>query len=76
MNVAGSAILLVAVGLLVLVGAVAVNDLHQEAMSTNDTNIQQQASASAAIEKPLFIVFQYFTNWIRKSSIPITISNI
>jgi prepilin signal peptidase PulO-like enzyme (type II secretory pathway) len=57
MNATGSVVLLVAVGLLVLVGAVAVNDLHQEAMSTNDTNIQQQASISAAIEKPLLMLF-------------------
>ena len=59
MTIAGSAILMVAVGLLVIVGAVAVNDLHQEAMSTNDTNIQQQASVSAAIEKPLLMLFSY-----------------
>jgi len=56
MNVAVSAILMVSVGLLVIVAAVALNDLHNEAISSKDTNIQQQASASAAIEKPLLII--------------------
>ena len=57
MNVAGSAILMVSVGLLVIVTAVALNDLHNEAMNSKDTNIQQQASASVAIEKPLLMLF-------------------
>ena len=58
MNVAGSAIFMVAVGLLVIVGAVALNDVHTQ-VTSNDTNIQQQASVSGAIEKPLLMLFSY-----------------
>jgi hypothetical protein len=59
MNIAGSAIFMVSIGLLVIIGAIALNDLHQEATSSNDANIQQQASVSVAIEKPLLMLFSY-----------------
>ena len=58
MNTTGSVILLSSVALLVIVGAVALNDVHTQ-VASNDTNIQQQASVSAAIEKPLLMFFSY-----------------
>jgi hypothetical protein len=58
MNATGSVILLSSVALLVIVGAVALNDLHTQ-VTSNDTNIQQQASVSVAIEKPLLMLFSY-----------------
>lgn len=59
MNTTGSLVLFVGVGILLLAGVYALDDLHGEVNTTNDTKLAAQSETAKAIENPIFMAFGY-----------------
>lgn len=59
MNTTGSLVLFVGVGILLLAGVYALDDLHGEVNTTGNTELESQINTVKAIENPIFMAFGY-----------------
>lgn len=59
MNSVGALVLFAGVGILLFVGLYALDDLHSEVNTTNDTDLAKQNDLVKSVENPIFTAFGY-----------------
>lgn len=59
MSSTGMFVLFAGLGILLIVGMSALDSLHAEVNTTNDTGLAAQNDTAKAIENPIFIAFGY-----------------